>query len=145
MSESFVPSSLHEAVELCNDALHLRRIKHFLDRSSLSADIKALPFDLAHLTIKGGAVVAAIGQRMVGIAIRLAQTVPNTPLGVLVALVLSTVIASLASPALAVALQKLPLLIGIIAGAIEDIRQHAMKDAMERVARQFTRFRTVAA
>jgi hypothetical protein len=40
---------------------------------------------------------------------------------------------------------KLLQLIGLTAGEIKDIRQHAMKEAMDRVARQFASFGTVAA
>ncbi|WP_353429342.1 hypothetical protein [Paracoccus denitrificans] len=142
MSESFVPSSLDEAIEFCQSAMPLRKIKDFLDRTPLSADLKALLYDLAQFTVKVGEVVVAIGRRMISIAMWLAQTIPNTALGVAVALALTAVIGTVPVMGgfLAVALQKLLLLIGLTAGAIEDLRQHAMKDAMDRMARQFAAF-----
>ncbi|WP_323716636.1 hypothetical protein [Paracoccus aminovorans] len=134
------PSSLGAAIDLCNDALHLCKISDVLDRSSLFADIKVLLCDLAQFTIKVGEVVVAIGRRMVSIAMWLARTIPGTALGVAVALTLSALIGGvpLIGSLLALALQKLLLLIGMTAGAMEDIRNHAMKDAMDRVARQFS-------
>ncbi len=142
MSETFVPSDLNEAIKFCHTAPPLRKLKDFLDRTNLSADVKALIYDLAKFTVKIGEVVVAVGRRIVSIAIWLAQTVPNITLGVLVALVVSTVLGGLPlmPAALALALQKLLLLIGVTAGAIEDIRQNAMKNAMDRVARQFSAF-----
>lgn len=140
MSESFVPTNLDEALEFFQTAPPLRKIKDFLNRSTLSADIKALLYDLAQFTVKVGEVVVAIGRRMVSIAMWLARTIPGTALGVAVALTLTAVIGGvpLIGGFLALALQKLLLLIGMTAGAIQDIRNHAMKDSMDRVVRQFS-------
>lgn len=77
---------------------------------------------------------------MISIALWLAQTIPNMTLGVLVALVLSTALPAI--PLIGVLLTKLLVLLGATAGAIEDIRRHAMKQAMDRVAAQFAAFKT---
>ncbi|MDF3903391.1 hypothetical protein [Paracoccus sp. AS002] len=143
-----MPSSLDDAIAFCQTAPPVRKLKDFLDRTALSADLKALLYDLAQFTIKVGEVVVAIGRRMVSIALWLAQTIPNTALGVAVALTLTAVIGAIpfgVGTVLTLILNKLLLLIGLTAGAIEDIRQHAMKEAMDRVARQFASFGTVAA
>ncbi|WP_223191355.1 hypothetical protein [Paracoccus thiocyanatus] len=82
---------------------------------------------------------------MVSIAMWLAQTIPNTALGVAVALALTAVIGAIplgVGTVLTLILNKLLLLIGLTAGAIEDIREHAMKDAMDRMAQQFAAFKS---
>ena len=119
-------------------------MKAFLDRSDLSADMKAILYDIAKITIRVGEVVVALGRRIVQIAMTLIDKFPHTTLGLIVAVVIATVISTLVAGTsapwllgLAAALQKLVYLLGIGAGVIEDLRQNAMKDAMDRVTEQF--------
>lgn len=145
--ESSSPRTLEEAIELCQTGPSLRKIKAYLDSTSLSADLKALLYDLAGFTIKVGEAVVAIGRRIISMAMWLVENVPNTLLGVAVALALTTLIGAvpLVGGTLSLLLSKLLLLIGVTAGAIEDIRQHAMKQTMDRFAAQFSVFNTVRA
>ncbi|MBV0892046.1 hypothetical protein KTN05_09305 [Paracoccus sp. Z118] len=83
--------------------------------------------------------VVAVGRRIVALAVWLTENTPNILLGVGVALALSTLLGAvpILGAVLNVFLSKLLLLIGFTAGAIEDIRMHAMKDALDRVAARF--------
>lgn len=141
------PRTVEEAIEFCQSGPTLRKIKAYLDSTSLSADLKALLYDLAGFTVKIGEAVVAIGRRIISMAMWLVENVPNTLLGVAVALALTTLIGAVPviGGAFALVLSKLLLLIGVTAGAIEDIRQHAMKEAMDRFAMQFAPFNTVHA
>lgn len=132
------PKTFEEAIEFAQTAPPLRRIKAMLDRTDLSADIKALLFDIAKFTVKAGDIVIAVGRRGLDIAMTLIQEFPHMVLGVVVALVLSTIIGAipLLGLILSATLTKLLLLLGLTAGAIEDIRQNAMKSAMDQVAPQ---------
>lgn len=129
--------TIDEALDKIQGSPPLRKVKAFLDGTDLSADLKALLYDVAKVTIKVGEVVVAVGRRVLDIAMTLVAKFPNMTLGVIVAVVISTVVSGFVWPALAAALTKLLILLGLTAGAIEDIRQNAMKDAMDRIAAQF--------
>ncbi|REF72482.1 hypothetical protein [Paracoccus versutus] len=145
LDSSEPPRTIEEAIELCQSSPTLRKIKAYLDSTNLSADLKALLYDVAGFTIKIGEAVVAIGRRIFGMAMWLVDNMPNTLLGVAVALAVTTLVGAIpmVGAGLALLLNKLLLLIGVTAGAIEDIRQHAMKDAMDRFAAQFAVFSTV--
>lgn len=138
------PRTIEEAIEFCQSGPTLRKIKAYLDSTSLSADLKALLYDLAGFTIKIGEAVVAIGRRIISMAMWLVENIPNTLLGVAVALAITTLIGAvpIVGGALTLVLGKLLLLIGVTAGAIQDIRQHAIKDTMDRFAEQFAVFNT---
>lgn len=131
--------SIDEAMELMQTSMPLRKIKSVIDKTDFSADIKALLYDFSKVTLKVGEIVVAVGRRILSLAIGLVKTIPNITLGVLVALVISTLLATVPGVGilLSVAFTKLLLLLGITAGAIEDIRQNAAKDAMDRFHAQF--------
>lgn len=141
-SDSRKGLTIEEALERIRTSPPLRKVKAFLDRTDLSADIKALLYDIAKITIKVGQVVVAVGRRVLQIAMTLIEKFPNTTLGVIVAVLLTTVVANVLSwaPLFALVLNKLIFLLGLTAGAIEDIRQNAMREAMDRVATQFAPF-----
>lgn len=141
------PRTVEEAIAFCQSGPTLRKIKAYLDSTSLSADLKALLYDLAGFTVKIGEAVVAIGRRIVGMAMWLVEKMPNTLLGVAVALAMTTVIGAvpLFGGMLAVLFSKLLLLIGVTAGAVEDIRQNSMKETMDRFAMQFAAFNTIRA
>lgn len=137
--------TVDEVLERIRTSPPLRKIKEYLDRTDLSADLKALLYDIAQITVKVGEVVVAVGRRVMEIAMGLIKKFPNTTLGLVVAVVLTTIVSAALpwAPVLALALNKLILLLGVTAGAIEDIRQNAMKEAMSRVEAQFTVLQTV--
>lgn len=133
------PMTVEEVIDFCRNGPTLRKLKEMVDRTSLSADMKALLIDVAGITVKVGNAIVAIGRSIVSIALWLSENTPFTALGVALALVLTTIIGAvpLIGGVLVLALNKLLLLAGLTLGAIHDIRQNAMKSALDRVAEQF--------
>lgn len=133
-----------EAIQRIQTSLPLRKIKEYLDRTDLSADMKALLYDLARVTVKVGEVVVAVGRRVIDIAMRLIAKCPNMTFGVIVAVVLVSITGVGAIPILGAFISKLMVLIGLTSGALADIRQGPMKATMDRVAAEFAPLRSVA-
>lgn len=140
--EADQPVTLDEALRKIQKSLPLRRVKEYLDRTDLSADMKALLHDLARVTIKIGETVVAIGRRVLDIALGLVSRFPNATLGVIVAVVLAAITGAGAIPILGAFITKLMVLLGLTSGALADIRQGTMKTTMDRVAAEFAPFKT---
>ena len=133
-----------EAIQRIQTSLPLRKVKEYLDRTNLSADMKALLYDLARVTVKVGEVVVAVGRRVIDIAMGLISKFPNMTFGVIVAVVLVSITGVGAIPILGAFISKLMVLIGLTSGALADIRQGPMKATMDRVATEFAPLRSVA-
>jgi hypothetical protein len=141
------PKTFEEALQLVQTTPSLRKIKSFLDNSNLSADMKALLYDVAKVTVKIGATVIAIGRRIFEIASALVSKFPNLTIGTLIGLVVATVIGSTLGAltiggvapfaGLAAILSKLVVLLGVGKGFIDDLRNNAAKVEMDRVSAQF--------
>ena len=130
--------TMEEALERVRTSPPLRKAKDFIDRTNLSADMKALLYDIAKFTIKVGEVVVAIGRRVLDIAKRLIKKFPNMTLGVVVAVALTTLLGIAAWPLIGGLLSKLLVLLGLAAGAVMDIRQGALKHEMDEVEAEFS-------
>jgi len=141
------PKTFEEALQLVQATPSLRKIKSYLDNSDLSADLKALLYDVAKVTVKIGEAVVAIGRRIFEIASALVAKFPNLTIGTLVGLVIATVIGGTlgsitiagAAPfaGLAAILSKLVVLLAVGKGFIDDLRDNAAKTEMDRVSAQF--------
>ncbi|MDA7430150.1 hypothetical protein PGB28_16935 [Primorskyibacter aestuariivivens] len=141
------PKTFAEALQLVQATPSLRKIKSFLDKSNLSADMKALLYDIARVTVKIGTTVIFIGRRIFEIASALASKFPNLTIGTLVGLVIATLLGGTlgamsiagATPfaGLAALLSKLVVLLGVGKGFIDDLRNNAAKAEMDRVSAQF--------
>ena len=141
------PNSFEEALELVNGSPTLRKVKAHIDNIELSADMKAILYDIAKVTVRIGETIVAVGRRIFEIATVLIGKFPNLTIGTLVGLVLATVISGTlgaitiagASPfvGLAALLSKLVVLLGVGKGFIDDLRNNAAKAEMDRVVAQF--------
>lgn len=141
------PKSFEEALELVNSSPTLRKVKSHIDNIELSADMKAILYDIAKVTVRIGETAVAVGRRIFEIATMLIGKFPNLTIGTLVGLVLATVIGGTlgaitimgASPfaGLAALLSKLVVLLGVGKGFIDDLRNNAAKAEMDRVVAQF--------
>jgi hypothetical protein len=136
------PKTFEEALQLVQATPSLRKIKSFLDNSDLSADLKALLYDVASVTVKIGEAVVAIGRRIFEIASALISKFPNLAIGTLVGVTIAAVLTSSlgAVPvigALAALLSKLVVLLGVGKGFVDDLRNNAAKAEMDRVSAQF--------
>lgn len=110
-----------------------------IDRLSVSADAKALLNDLLELAIDVGGRVIDAGRRILAFIFDLVERFPNTAFGVIVALVVSTLIASI--PLLGLVLGPLlsPLLLafGLAAGAIADLKDAPLRARVGVLERHF--------
>ena len=137
------PKSFEEALQLVQGSPSLRKIKSFLDNSDLSADLKALLYDVAKVSVKIGEAVVAIGRRIFEIASVLGSKFPNLTIGILVGLTIAAVISStlgtvpVIGVGLAAILSKLVVLLGVGKGFIDDLRNNAARTEMDRVSAQF--------
>lgn len=141
------PKSFEEALAIINQSPTLRKIKSYIDQTSVSADMKAILFDVAKFSVKIGETVIAIGRRIFAISITLVKKFPNTAIGALVGAVIATVlggtlgaltIAGFAPFAgLAAFLSKIVVLLGVGKGFIDDLLNNAAKSEMDRIAAQF--------
>ena len=137
------PKSFEEALQLVQGSPSLRKIKSFLDNSDLSADLKALLYDVAKVSVKIGEAVVAIGRRIFEIASVLGSKFPNLTIGILVGLTVAAVISStlgtvpVIGVGLAAILSKLVVLLGVGKGFIDDLRNNAARTEMDRVSAQF--------
>jgi hypothetical protein len=110
-----------------------RSLESALDRLDISADAKAILRDMAGLTVQVGQQVLAVGRRVVAFALALLKAFPNPLLGVIVALVVTSLLASV--PLLVAVLGALlgPLLLafGLTMGAVNDMRSGRLCQAVD--------------
>lgn len=110
-----------------------------IDRLALSADAKAIISRLADITAEIGGAIVQVGRRILTFVLECVKLFPNTAFGVIVALVVSMLIASI--PFLGVVLGPLltPLLVafGLAAGALADLREGALRARIMRLEAEF--------
>lgn len=116
-----------------------RELRDRIDRLALSADAKALLDDLLDVVIDIGGKIIAAGRQIVAFIFDLARRFPNTSFGVIVALVISSLVASI--PLLGLVLGPLlsPLLLafGLAAGAIADLKDAPLRARVSDLERHF--------
>lgn len=116
-----------------------RALRDRIDRLSVSADAKALLNDLLEMAIEVSGRVIDAGRRILAFVFDLVERFPNTAFGVIVALVVSTLIASI--PLLGLVLGPLlsPLLLafGLAAGAIADLKDAPLRARVGALERHF--------
>ena len=126
MSENLLEAAIKEA----NSALPTRKLNELIERTSLSADMKALLIDVASITAKVAGTVITIGRKILTVVLDLVKVFPSVTLGVLAALVISALIASipLVGGLLAGALSSVLLLVGVGKGALQDLSSPALEE-----------------
>lgn len=112
------------------DALPTKRdLRSRIDRLSLSADAKAVLNDILEVVVDVGGRVISVGRQVLTFVLDMMRRYPNTAFGLIVALVISTLIASI--PLLGIVLGPLmaPLLLafGLAAGAVADLKDAPMR------------------
>lgn len=129
-----------DANSLVLEAMPPKRVlRDRIDRLSVSADAKALLNDLLEIALDVGGRVIDAGRRILAFIFDLVERFPNTTFGVIVALVVSTLIASI--PLLGLALGPLLspsfLAFGLAAGAIADIKDAPLRARVNALERHF--------
>ena len=113
---------LQKSVSIFENAPSTRFLQDRIDQLPVSADAKALLMDLAELTLTVGGKVLAFGRKILAIVFDLASKFKNVLFGILIALVLSAVLATIPMLGAAISALLTPLLVafGIARGAMED-------------------------
>lgn len=126
-------NNIEMAIKEANSSLPARKLKDLIERTNLSADMKALLTDISAITMKVAGKLITIGRKILTIVFDLIRVFPTITVGVVAALVLTSIIASipLVGGALAGALSSILLLLGIGKGALTDLSNPALNDRIE--------------
>ena len=126
-------NNIEMAIKEANTSLPARKLKDLIERTNLSADMKALLTDITAITMKVAGTLITIGRKILTIVFDLIRVFPTITVGVVAALVLTSIIASipLVGGALAGALSSILLLLGIGKGALTDLSNPALNDRIE--------------
>ena len=110
-----------------------------IERLHISADGKAILSELADVTIDIGGRLVQVGRRVVAFILELVRQYPNTTFGMVAALVVSALIASV--PLLGAVLSPLlaPLLLafGIVKGALADMANSSLNAKIRDAVAEF--------
>lgn len=127
---SFQPNSDFDgALNAIDNALPKRELVDFLERTNLSADAKAIIFDISEFVFWVGDRVVRIGRKIISLAISVFRAFPNTTFGVALALVLGSLGGGLfagvpiVGAAIAGFLKSVLLIFGIASGGLVDLRE----------------------
>lgn len=123
------------AINEINSSLPERKLIALIERTTLSADMKALLADIARITVKVGSKVLAIGRKILSFVLDLVRAFPSVTLGVLAALVITALIAAIPifGGLLASALSALLLALGFSAGALNDFLSPKLNDRIDQL------------
>lgn len=116
----------------------IRILTDKIDRLNISADKKALLLELAAVTLNVGGRVLAFGRKVLDFVFDLAIRFQNVGFGVILALALSAVLASipLLGPAIAALLTPIMLAFGILRGAIQDFKEASLRSEINAFERR---------
>lgn len=116
----------------------LRTLEGKIERLNVSADTKALLMDISRITLNVGGKILAFGRMLLAFAFDLAVKFQNVAFGVIIALVLSAVLASipLLGPAIAALLTPIMLAFGIARGAMQDFKEASLRSEIDALSQK---------
>ena len=128
-------ATLEQAIKEANTALPERKLVALIERTNLSADMKALLSDLAKVTVKVGQKVHSIGRKILTVVFDLIKAFPTITLGVIAALVITALLGSIPflGGALAGLLSSILLILGISAGALQDFSNPNLSERIDKL------------
>mgnify|MGYP006152231509 FL=1 len=132
-------ANIETVIKDINMSLPERKIIQLIERTQLSADLKALLVDVARITIKVGGKILAIGRKILTFVLDLVKTFPAIAMGTIAALVITAVVGSipvLGAP-LAAFLGPILLALGITAGALKDFTNDNLQDRIGSLVDSF--------
>ncbi len=108
-------------------------MQEWIDRLDASADTKALLMDVAKITVSVGGKVLAFGRKVLEFVFGLVSKFQNLTFGVIIALVLSAVMASIPflGPVISALLGPIMLAFGIARGAMQDFKNAAVQTEID--------------
>ena len=132
--------ALEALVRDVNTSLPERKLVELIERTSLSADVKAILRDLARISVRVGSKVLAIGRKILAFAFDLIKAFPTVTLGIIAALVLTSLIAAipLLGGILSAMVGTLLLALGIAGGALNDFLSDKLKERIDALCDSFS-------
>lgn len=132
-------AAIEEVIKDTNMSLPERKLNQLLERTSLSADVKAIMSDIMHITIKVGGKVLAIGRKILTFVLDLVKTFPAIAMGTIAALVITAVVGAvpIIGAPLAAFVGPILLAIGITAGALKDFTNDKLQDRITNLVESF--------
>jgi hypothetical protein len=129
MTSESIPNSLSSVISDFEKVPTLRGLQDKVDRLPISADAKSILMDLAKVTLAVGGKAIAIGRKILAFAIELVGKFQNVIFGVIIALVMSMVLATLPllGPAISALLTPLMIALGVGRGAVEDFKNMSIQ------------------
>lgn len=126
-------SNIEIAIKEANTSLPQRKLNELIERTNLSADMKALLSDIATVTVKVAGKLISIGRKILSVVFEFVKLFPGITLGVIAALVITAIIASLPliGGVLAGALSSILLLIGVGKGALLDLTNSSLDQKID--------------
>lgn len=99
-------------------------VRRYLDRLELSADAKSVLRQTADVTLRIGDRIVAIGRKIIAVALSLVRISPNAVFGVVMALIVSTLVAAVpvVGGLLAALVGPLLMAFGLTMGAVIDMK-----------------------
>lgn len=121
-----------------NASMPMRKIRDLLDRTDLSADVKAVLMDIAGLTVTAGQVVLNIGRKIISVAFEIIQKFPKTTFGIVIAFIVIALVAAVPVVGATLASFTGPLLVacGLTLGALEDMKDASWTRPVTRLEEQ---------
>lgn len=137
--------NLEAAIKEANSALPNRKLKDLIERTNLSADMKALLSDIATITAKVAGKLISVGRKILTVVFDLIKLFPAITVGVIAALVLTAIIASipLVGGVLAGALSSILLLLGIGKGALTDLSSPDLNERIQNFVNSLSALKEV--
>ena len=132
-------AAIEEVIKDINMSLPERKLKQLIERTSLSADVKAIMSDIIPVTIKVGGKVLAIGRKILTFVLDLVKTFPAIAMGTIAALVITAVVGAvpfIGAP-LAAFVGPMLLAIGVTAGALKDFTNDKLQDRITALIDSF--------
>ena len=136
---------LEAAIKEANAALPNRKLNALIERTNLSADMKALLTDIAAITTKVAGKLISIGRKILTVVFDLLKLFPAITLGVIAALVITSIIAAIpfVGGVLAGALSSILLLLGIGKGALSDLSSPALNERIDNFVNSLSALKDV--
>ena len=137
--------NLEAAIKEANSALPNRKLKDLIERTNLSADMKALLSDIATITAKVAGKLISIGRKILTVVFDLIKLFPAITVGVIAALVLTAIISAipLVGGVLAGALSSILLLLGIGKGALTDLSSPDLNERIQNFVNSLSALKEV--
>ena len=132
-------ATVEAVIKDINMSLRERKLLQLIERTQLSADLKAILSDLVKVTVKVGSKILAIGRKILTFVLDLVKTFPAIAMGTIAALVITAVVGAIPvfGAAIAAFLGPILLALGITAGALKDFTNDKLNERITALVDSF--------